>query len=524
MSKYSVILIDDETVILQGLKKLIDWDSLDISIVGEAQNGAEGLKLIEELTPDIAVSDIAMPGLTGIDMLREIHERNLHVKTIFLSGYQEFSYAREAVRYGAVDYLLKPVSPQDLRQVILRTLEQLRAEDSVHILKKNDSRPELLFQNILRENGCRSRLGDFLSSLGAWETSPGAACAALRIVMKNIREKEENKNLTCFSIYEFIRQYLEETKAGIMIKRDSSTCYLLLPSDHDRELLHRHCRSLRARIQKRYDADIIIGIGCWTDREGQLSYQYQTARFALELYYFEKKAFIDYEEISQDYTHSLEEYQALIRNIRQDMIMGLHPQEHVAQILSAVKLAGNIHYGNKNAVISCCIQLTGEIFATLQECDLTGEGAAEEQAQFLEDLQKKPTFQLLLSCFEDYYRRVFLKIQLLARHRSSSEIVRIKEYIREHFKENITLEEIAGYIGMNPAYLSVFFKKETGQNFKTYLTQIRMTEAIRLLNQTDMKSYQLAEAVGYRDAKQFREKFKELYGVSPQQYKKGMES
>lgn len=115
---------------------------------------------------------------------------------------------------------------------------------------------------------------------------------------------------------------------------------------------------------------------------------------------------------------------------------------------------------------------------------------------------------------------MFLKLRLLGTRREPAEIVRIKQYIKEHYHETVTLDELADYIGMNPSYMSAFFKKETGQNYKNYLTEVRMKEAVRLLNSTDKKSYEIAEAVGYKDIKQFREKFREYYGLSPQKYRK----
>ena len=97
------ILADDEAVILKGLRKLIDWEKMGIQIVGEARDGKEALELIERVKPDLAVSDIAMPELDGLDMLKRIGEMGLYTKVIFVSGYQEFSYAKRAVKYGAVD-------------------------------------------------------------------------------------------------------------------------------------------------------------------------------------------------------------------------------------------------------------------------------------------------------------------------------------------------------------------------------------------------------------------------------------
>ena len=104
-----VILADDEAVIVKGLKRLIDWKKMDAVIIGEAGNGKEALNLIREKKPDLVVSDISMPELDGLELLKEINRMGLCTRVIFISGYQEFSYAKKAVTLGAVDYILKPV-------------------------------------------------------------------------------------------------------------------------------------------------------------------------------------------------------------------------------------------------------------------------------------------------------------------------------------------------------------------------------------------------------------------------------
>lgn len=514
---YKVVLIDDEPVILRGLKMLIDWAGLAAEIVGVAENGEAGLAEIELKKPDIIVSDIAMPGMSGIELLKEINGRGLNIKVILLSGYQEFSYAREAVRYGAVDYLLKPVGATELAAVIERTVQQIRLEESVHVLKKRDSSAEVCFQKIIQQKNQNDSLEDIFRQE---EVHSGAICVGLKILVKNSIHTEENQNLIRFEIYEFIQQYLEKHKIGTIIRKEYNVCYFILFTGNDREKIQEQCDQLVNEIKQNHAADIIVGAGGWQDCRGRLLYLYKTARFALELYYFEEKRYIDYEEIDKEYHHSLEEYQKKLKEIKQNIIVNHHSEDILPDLMDCLKLLGSIHYGNKNAVINSTILFSSEIFTTLRECELVEKSEEDDNTDFLEEVRKKSTFKALLLLFQDYYGQLFLKIRLLYRNKESSEIVRIKNYIQEHFKENITLEDLADYIGMNTSYMSVFFKKETGQNFKAYLTEVRMKEALKLVNATDMNSYEIAEATGYRDVKQFREKFKEIYGVSPQQYRK----
>lgn len=514
-----VILIDDEAVILLGLKKLIDWRSLGYTIVGEAMDGSEGLQLIQEKKPDIVISDIAMPGVSGIEMLKQISGSNMDIKTIFLSGYQEFSYAKEALRYGAVDYLLKPVSQADLTKVLETVARQLQVERSYHMLRKKDSQAELRFQK-MQQGDRDNTVSDMLETMENGQNEDGGTCAALRIYFKNSFSIEENKNLMRFEVYEFIQEYLRKQGYGSIIKKNVAACYIFLPGENNRVTIKKQLDDLTDSIQKIYAVDIIIGVGAWAEHSGKMIYLYKTAKFTLELYYFMEKKYIDYDAVSKEYNHSLEEYQEKVKRLQDRLPCEYNADDIIDEILECVKLLGTIHFGNKYTVMNGSVLLAADIFSTLLECGLIDESAREEQAVFLEEIRKKQTLSLLISLFLDYYSQMFLKIRLLGRHRESAEIVRVKHYIKEHFKENISLSEIAEYVGMNTSYMSAFFKKETGKNFKTYLTEVRMKEAVKLLNTTNMKSYEIADAVGYRDAKQFRENFKELYGISPQQYKK----
>jgi two-component system, response regulator YesN len=128
MKEIRVLLADDEPVIIRGLKKLISWEKLGTNIVGEASDGLELKQQIEEHNPDLIISDISMPGYTGIDIICEIHEAGRSVKVIFISAYQEFTYARQALQYGALDYLVKPVNKNQLEQVVSKAVSLIRQE------------------------------------------------------------------------------------------------------------------------------------------------------------------------------------------------------------------------------------------------------------------------------------------------------------------------------------------------------------------------------------------------------------
>ena len=145
---YRIIIADDEPLIIRGLKKMMEWEKMDTEVVGEAEDGEQLLNLLDTLEPDIIISDISMPEKTGLDVLKEINKRKLKTKVIFLSGFQEFSYAKEAVTYGAVDYLLKPVSVEELENAINRAKDQIVQEQPEAVWKIEQQNVENVFKEI----------------------------------------------------------------------------------------------------------------------------------------------------------------------------------------------------------------------------------------------------------------------------------------------------------------------------------------------------------------------------------------
>lgn len=123
--KYKVLLVDDEPIILRSLKVAVPWEELGLTIVGEAKNGEAALQLIQETTPHIIISDIRMPVIDGIALMKEVLPRSAKLIFIFISGYGEFTYAREALRLGAFDYLLKPIDHEELAEMLTRARERL---------------------------------------------------------------------------------------------------------------------------------------------------------------------------------------------------------------------------------------------------------------------------------------------------------------------------------------------------------------------------------------------------------------
>lgn len=451
------ILADDEAVILKGLRKLIDWEKMGIQIVGEARDGKEALELIERVKPDLAVSDIAMPELDGLDMLKRIGEMGLYTKVIFVSGYQEFSYAKRAVKYGAVDYILKPVEQEELEAALKKAVGLVDEQSRLKLLATEQDESELarIFHKINgNQEYARQDLYEQFEALHIDVACKEFVGAAFRLYFtksgpSNIKMQELQK----FSAYNRLQKKLEEEKWGFVIRKDLNNCYVIFTLDPSED-----ARTVRIRTHKLAEVmtsgqPIVVktGVGERIGEIGALQLAYKTSRFA---------------------------------------------------------------------AVNRCILLITDVTKELMDNYLIDGSYRQKAEQAAEEIRLKPLYrqacQVITACLTD----LFETVKDGTGNTSQSEVARIKQYIGEHYRENLTLESMAAFANMNLYYFSSYFKKNTGQNFKNYLTDIRMKEAGRLLANTDCKAYEAAEAVGYKNVRQFNENFKGKYGKSPNEYRR----
>ena len=208
---WKAVIADDEGVILQGLKKLVDWTNMDVRLVGEARDGQRLKEVMEETDPDIVITDIMMPYRTGLDILRWCNEADMHAKFIFISGYQEFTYAKEALQSGAVDYLLKPVARKDLEDAVRKAIQKLEEQNTIEIFKEEDDEMYQLFREINDGQGFEN---DELYQLFEAEEIDFEGhffvgiCVGIRpdLAADMIKDSFERFNLLRFSIYNQIAQ------------------------------------------------------------------------------------------------------------------------------------------------------------------------------------------------------------------------------------------------------------------------------------------------------------------------------
>ena len=225
-----------------------------------------------------------------------------------------------------------------------------------------------------------------------------------------------------------------------------------------------------------------------------------------------------YQEISREFCSSFEDYNTCYKELL-DQILNRR-EEWTAALTRILDIIENLHYGNRYAAENRCIAMAMDLFRDLQEYRVLTEDFREEYDRFTAKIRAQSTFRELKKLVCTYLGKLIGENAFNGTDSERETITLVKNYIQEHYAEDIGLGSMAKMVYMNPYYFSTFFKKETGQNFKNYLVEVRMREAMKLLMASDMKTYELAEAVGYHDVRTFTDKFREVFGDSPSAYKK----
>lgn len=499
-----MILADDEPVITKGIRKLVDWTGLGIEIIGAYEDGKAALDGIVTHKPDIALLDIYMPKKTGIDILKELKLLEIGTKVIFISGFQDFQYAKDALTFGAVDYLLKPVIKDELVKTIEKCILSLRPElseerETDRAEPSSGEYPEAAYEKLVEVEACR-----YLP-------------VVTRVLYKDGTGPQEKK-LIQFSILSFLENYLEESPLGIVFIKNGDIVMVL--KNVAEESIGMYLDEIMEKAGNTMQCHMGFIVGTPVDSMGEIPEGYQRCLSMDGYFYFSDQLMtkiLRYGETVYRTPIVLDD----VREIRNQMIDAMVAQDEenfedfMARFKRAVCIVADgrkddacFHYGST-------IRIIEERFETM---GITG--LSVEFKDILELARGTESFKQLTELFESYFRHYKENIRRSVVNNDKKEIIRAREYIEQHYKENLTLEVLAGEIHMNSYYFSSFFKKNSGENFKDYLNKVRMKHALSLLVSTDKRAAEIADEVGFRDGRSFSELFQRFYGETPSNYRK----
>lgn len=531
-----VLVADDEEKICQLIVKLVDWAALGMEVAAVAGNGIEAMEKILSLKPDVVITDIRMPGYDGLELIKRTKQEGIAAEFVIISGYRHFEYAQNAIRYGVGDYLLKPIKKSELTEALERIgeryrerNEQLSFEEKVRLGLKNDAGRYRtnFFSAILysSENIVSGRTLEEINGQFHYHFGQGS----FRIVTI----KFDNIKSGSREILEFLSDktssVTEQMFGSICFEQEiyveSSYVYLLLNyGEEEGKNIRRQLKALLDELKLLESIlegmEVTIGAGTCCDSLDELRQSLKTSRFMVQ------------QRLVSGTGKVIEDAVKVQSNLTDSEIFFRFNQEFTKALESldsdqAVRLIGGLKtelLKQKGISGHELLQMSKEVCNIYLFHMRSGKIVIDNESGFMEAYNAKAddcaTVDQLFSCLRRTVGDSFSKAAQAKKMEDNRPIRLAKKYMQEHFKEQVTLEDVSALAGFSPTYFSALFKKETGSAFLEYLQSLRMEEAKRLLKETNLSVNVICEQVSYSDVKYFTKSFTKFTGLKPGEYRK----
>ena len=521
-----VILVDDEPFNLQGLSVLIDWNSLGFEVSATFSNGKEALDYLRKNEVNLVITDIKMPVMNGIELLRAMREQRVtQADCIILSGYSEFEYAQQAIQYNCMGYMLKPVDKFELMSLLRRVSEK-------HVqYEENEDEKENLESAYLARNVISLLVGKFDEENIKYVSNHMTVSDNVRFIdmefgtddMEN--DEENNIKIMQRKVYQAGREILKEDKTHLIfdVSRDEDS--------YDIAMVFCDCMAsdrgyteegffewFHNELQKKTNVPIKMYVGKGVTGIRNISKSYYTVRILKS-----SEAFRDHKDINYyDDMASVNQAGVVLCKPCLDNLISIIEKNEKEKIKDSVEdlyremrglgLTSETLNLNINYFLFQLIHL-----ATQQDDEVNQEEILHfiSESTFHEGVMRGSSEHMTSFAGEyaDY-------LSQLRKNLSGGVLQDIEKEIHNNYAENLSLRELGKKYYLNSSYLGQVFRKKYGQSFKDYLTMYRINEAAGLLLKTDKKINIIAEEVGYKDSDYFIRKFIEIKGCTPSKYRK----
>lgn len=502
---YQVMIIDDEMIVREGIKCLIDWEDYNFEICAEGYDGKDGLKKILEYSPDLVLVDVKMPGMSGIELIREAKKAGFEGKFIILTGYSDFEFAKSAISLGVRAYLLKPIDEDELLENVMELLAELDAKkhlDDYYTLSELKARQQVL-QHLLLHTSDREALRREIKLYGM-DFKYHSFCAA---ILKDLESTEEN-GISQDKIDLMVKD-LDHTDKVIMDDKLILICKGKSYDNIKEELLKNN-----DKIRKRFGDGFFIAIGHTVSYWQDLHFSYESARLLSEYEFsFRDKEAVDIEILKAVTIQEDRDFAEKLLNFIEIGDIGA-----LGNLISEREEYYRVRLMKEwdiKVQVTQCISYLHNVLE--KKYDKYRETFKDNYQSYASRMKEAKSLSALVEELQGFCEEISKVICEMA---SENVTKRMLAYMEKNYGQDLKLESIAKLFNYNSAYLGKIFKKEVGENFNNILDAIRIKNAKRLLQDTDLKVYQISEQVGYSNIDYFYSKFKKYVGISPKEFKR----
>lgn len=526
-----LLIVDDEPLVQIGIKSMLNWADYGIEVCGTATNGQAALSMIEDLAPELVITDIKMPIMNGLDLVKACREQFGPIPVfIVLTSYEEFQLVRTALSYQVSDYLVKlELEPASLAESITRALKRLEEQKASQAYKASGGRPLLqgyqdkfflrLLHNLFdSEEQFHLQVTDL--KLNFTDSCYFAAHCEIHESSQTKMTHSQLMNLYSSSlqmIREILSRYLSCYVVSLDLKHFALIFHFPSIEETDWEQISNALNNACGMIHNYFNVRLSAGIGSPVDQPLLISRSYQEARQAAAQATPEKPivflqeieentdAFRNYFNMSvfkESIKQAFEEFDTdVLRNTIEELCQLFSSSS--CRLLQAVDGACNILY--------LAISL-------LPEGEDTVEKIFEDIPDGYRSIYQAATTHQVIEWLEVLKEGLCQVLHSKRKSYKDNVITNIQKYIDVHIEDRLLLNEVAGVFGLSPNYLSSLFKKTCNIGFTEYVTQKKISLAKSLLLEEDLKIYEAAERLGFESAFYFSKVFKKVEGISPREF------
>lgn len=518
-----IMIVDNETAIRKGLVYCIRWETLDCRIVAQAEDGIDALEQIPKTLPDVVISDIRMPGMDGLELARRLSEDWPQIKVILLTGFPDFKYAQRAIEYRVADFILKPASVESLTSAVEKVRAQLAEERSSRSLQRElQSQSEqtlLLERSLFLRDLIRNVQFSHLFALNRAAQlglNLSSYCVLFFQVFPVSSDRSESELLADLGqAQKILADCLDDFQIHF-ITHGSQNGYAVVCAPESAPLPEL-CSDAADVADSLPRFSLSIGISLHANDPLDMARAAEQAEQAMQFAQYSPertvKRFDQIPAIPGEVTAYIFSELKLLKS-------AIENRSHTAASDIMRRLFDFIRQNQLpiKTVRNICIYIYNFCISLLFAVPDSEGGLAEDKLPPLRELLEGGSPETLEQNMLAFAERM-LSLDAAKPADTEGVIRSVKDYVAQHYAEELSLEGLAAQVYLSPSYMSKLFKRETGENLSTYIQKVRIDEAKLLLRTTGLKTYKVALRVGIPDPVYFSRIFKKLTGIKPKDFR-----
>jgi two-component system response regulator YesN len=520
---YKLLIVDDEPLVQVGVRSMLNWSKLDIEVIGTAPNGRAALDIIEEKHPDIVVTDIKMPVIDGLELVRLCRERygERDPHFIFLTSYEEFQLARQAIVYGVSDYLVKlELSPALLEEAVMRVIEdirKIRAMQTSELTLAAPLRDKFFIRllNNLFETGDQFMLES--KELGLSFDSTAYTCCVGTLSSADADGMPVEKQLSLYSsALSMIGELAEKYMTAYCIALDMRHFALIFCGDADSGKLHGILASIGETVFKYYKVAFTCGTGSREAAPLSIGESYRSARMAL-LQANAETPIVGFGSLSVDSLVHSSFNMAIFKNSLTKAFEE-YDSDELRKLINSLCALFAEHPGGYVQALDAASNILYLAISLLPDAEELLSGIFADSPDGYRSLYHQKNVEQIVRWLSHFGESMCAIFDERRNDHKNHIVSNVKKYISEHIRERLVLDKVAAAFGISPNYLSQLFGKYSDLGFSEYVNSCKIRESKELLATGRYKVYEVADMLGYESAFYFSKVFKKVEGIAPTEY------